>query len=870
MDGISQKTAIDTVDEINAVAKAAENVMLKAKGVTTAVSGGPALYITDAEWVSGLTALGIVGVNSGNIAAVKQKIDDSTNDATGDGAAVSTVQKLNDLVKGAIALQVLKDYANATNGAGATAPTLTTYKDAGVKALSALTQISATLDMDDGAVLSALSTNNTTPVTSNAWLTALNSALDKLTTSSATSFSTNVQNMANSYYRILAEADGVVNTTTNTNVNSPKSSGGTSDDPLDTDYINIGAIVGTDSESIKLLNDYVGLSADTAVDTVDEINVIAKAAYNVMLEAVNGSGTGTGTVPAKYSETDNNAEWIAGLNTLMGLNTTTGVNVSNIGAFKTKIKNAGGAANVDTVSKLQGLLGAVRLQAFADDTGTYYVTSATNTKNPTANPLPTLDDWAGFGINANTNLSNSAPVPINQATYWKTTNPTNGLMALNSALDKKITGAVSLTTLQDIVDSYGRILQEADGSRATNTDVSQVAVNTGKQTDQDIKPQDLINVGLDAGGSAGTGTGLNYLKTGDLLASSIGSLSSTAVDTVQELSTLAGYAENIMKQAVGTAVTYTDSEWVTALSSLGVVGASNSANYNNITAIKSAIAATGNSGTGVDTWDELQSIVSMVRMNDYAVSNTNYAATPTLADYQAISAVKGGNYTDLANKSSYLSSFNSVMDAKTGLDLSDSTKISTALTSVYDMVSAYTTILDSADGNINTPAFSSLVTRDVVFNKVLKDSSGADLVKAHGGISINISADKVGDLFADIVSGLDKSNANVNTLNGLSNLNTILSKIFDMAANAARPGSTLTSSDYKGLTQADLGTLGFKGLDNNAISTYNMTSTQLTQFCDSLIKGGPSAENGTAIDSYNEIQTILTYVIQQNQIYVIA
>ena len=77
---------------------------------------------------------------------------------------------------------------------------------------------------------------------------------------------------------------------------------------------------------------------------------------------------------------------------------------------------------VDTVSELMGLLGLVRLQLFTDDT------AAAGAKSVAT---PTLQDWSAVGLSANTSLTDATQVALNTATYWKTTNPSNGLNALN-------------------------------------------------------------------------------------------------------------------------------------------------------------------------------------------------------------------------------------------------------------------------------------------------------------------------------------------------------------------------------------------------------------------------------------------------------
>ena len=830
--GLSADAAVDTVDEINAAAKAAYNVMYQA-GMRDAVASGtaPAVYATDAEWVAGLTALGISGLNTNNIAAVKTVI------AAGhaDGTAVDTMQELKDLIKEPIALQVLKDYANATNGVGVTTiPTLATYKDIGIDAPTNLTATTR-IAVDDPSVLMWLGTGNATAVTSAVWLSALNTALDKL--DGTTLDKTTIQTMVNSYYRILAEADGVVNTTTNTQVST------SNNDPLASDYTNIGATVGN-PKSVDLLNDFVGLSADAAVDTVDEINAAAKAAYNVMVlaQVKNASGAldtiaaAGSSVPAIYSTTDGNAEWIAGLNTLLGLNTATGVNSNNIVVVKNAIAGTAslGTANdgveVDTVAKLHGYLSLVRLQNFTDDT------AAIGSKFMAT---PTLDDWNALGLTANTSLSDATRFSLNQAVYWKTANPTNGLAALNSALDTFAGSALgtfngsslSQTVAQDLVNSYGRILQEADGSRATNTDVSKV----GGLANSDAIEQDLINIGVKYAGTNGgvtsADTGIYYLRAGELLASSIGSLSSTAVDTVSELNALTDIAVNVMKQARGDAVSYTDdTQWVNALSSLGIIGA----NTSNMTAIKTAILNTADTGADVDSWDKLQALVSEVRLNDYAALNTGYTV-PLITDYQAVVAIQNGasHYSDA--KAAYLSYYNDAVNSQ-----------STATAgSVADMVTNYTALLDSADGNRGTSAapVSTATQAYTELNKIF-------------GISLNGAAEA--SLLEDIVSGLTVSN--ISTVKQLSDLATTVNKIIQVAGGTSQ---TFTRTEFTNLGLTDGNNHTFSEWNSSTGDYWVKTSTFAKFIANTPTNAWSIGGAGGAshVDTWQELQNLATQAV---------
>ncbi len=851
--GQSAKTAVDTVDELNVIAKAAYNVMLQA-GVNAGSASAPAAYTSDNEWVAGLTAMGITGVTTSSMTAIKALIaGTSTAGTANDGLEVDTVQEIKDLLKPLIAQQVLREYTD-TNGFS-TAPTLSTYADAGIKTFKSLTDtgISNRKNLNDSSTASGAE--------SNTFLTAaiLNTALDKLAGSSLTydaTYSGTVQKMVDSYYRILREADGkyagdgVTYTTLNpadTDVYNDSPSNATSDafnDPTLADYANIGITVadaisattyvatpsgnanaggGVGNETLDLLNDAIGRLVTTSVDTVAEIETLAITANDVMLLA-KGANTSA-------SQTDTNL--IAGLNNLLGLNSTNGVNTNNIAAMKDAIvATADTGLEVDTASELLSLLGLVRLQTFTDDG------AAIGAKTVAT---PTLNDWSVLNLTANTSLTDDTNItPLNTATYWKNTNPINGLNALNSALDTytstqlgTFNGSVmSNGILQAIVDSYGRILQEADGSRATDTDVSKISDITSPanlSSAKDVLEQDLINVGVKSGGVNGSGTGIFYSFTGELLASSIGSLASTAVDTVAELNNLVDIAENVMKQAEGGAgVSYTsDAQWVTALTSLGVTGATSS----NISAIKTAIDTAN--ATGVDTYDELQAIVSLVRVNDYAALSSGYAL-PTLADYQILTQEGAGNHAYTDAKSSYLNAYNDAINFKPSVK--DATE-------VENMVVAYNLILDSADGN-----------------RAATTSEARVSDYANFGVTVNrystVTAETTATTLDNIISGLNIGN--VDTVAEVQMLESIVGKIMLMAANTKKTNETVGVGDYVGLSQTDLGLLGLKGSDNGLASSYNVTGAALARFNSFVIY---SDDMGAGVNDFTKLQTLLNNAI---------
>jgi hypothetical protein len=815
--GFSNKTAVDTVVEIDAAARAAENIMLKAKGLTAGVSGGPALYTTDTDWVKGLTDLGITGITTRNIAAVRQALDDSTDNASGDGSSLNTVQKINDLLKAVIALQALKDYANANNGAGATAPSLITYKDAGVKTLVSLTEGvgAGTADVDAGAVTAAMGST---------WLQALNSALDKQL-GDATLTLAKLRLMAESYYRILSEADGEVNTTKNTDVNG----GGdlANDDPTASDYGNIGAVVGATLKSLALLNDFVGLSAKTAVDTVAEIDAAARAAENIMLRAKGAVMSAAGG-PTVYATDD---EWVAGL-TALGIN---GVTTSNIAAIKQALDSstddlAGDGALLDTVAEVQAQVSLVRLKAYTDDVQPIESKAA---------PSPTLADWSAIGVKARDSLSDAA------ATQDLKASNTN-LNAINSALDKWASTPhlqdliTAKSTLQGVLDAYARFLAEADGSRT-------IDVNVHSSAGQDPSLQDYENV---MGGAAN----LSTLTTGvdakwlDLINDCIGGLSSSAVDTATDIEALIKVAANVMNQAVGTGWSYTtNSEWVTALGSLGITGLSTMSDVQRDT-VEASILSINNSAE-IDSWSELQGMVNLVRINEYAASNANPA--PSFSDYQAFFDYGVAGKTDLpTNNSNYTIAFNDAVNNK------PSNSFTAA--EVKALVNGYAAILAEANSADLDQQIYDPVAQDYLAVGVgagLDQQAAVRLMLGdannNGSIDGAESSSAFANLLTDVVA--NKAVSNVDSLAELNALAAIVTKIRELEA---KPTGNTTYTDITGglLSTTDLSSLG---LSISPLIDSRFSSTVQQNRLNAVYNGIIGAADPTSVDSISELQNLI-------------
>lgn len=197
---------------------------------------------------------------------------------------------------------------------------------------------------------------------------------------------------------------------------------------------------------------------------------------------------------------------------------------------------------------------------------------------------------------------------------------------------------------------------------------------------------------------------------------------------------------------------------------------------------------------------------------------------------------------------SYLSAFNTVIAGWDSLAHATADQISSSRSTVSKMVKSYAAILSSADGVSTGPLFGSSGERDEMLNDVL--GAGVVVIHSNDAGTKQITANTFGDAFADIISRLP--NANVSTVNQLIQLNNSLSKIFDIACEKLTPTSA-------GLTQTDLALLGFvtPGGKSPNDASYGLTNTELTYFCNALRNSGPLVEDGTAINSYVEIQNFL-------------
>jgi hypothetical protein len=325
--------------------------------------------------------------------------------------------------------------------------------------------------------------------------------------------------------------------------------------PTAAQYALIGADIGLavkNPAALSLLNEVVSNLTTSAVDSIDEINALAV----VVGKVINVSSGASATISlADYA--------------LLGLpNSGPGaVTAFNLAAVTNSIASAGGQSKLDTYAKFGGLVtGVATIVSYADDN---------------SQAVPTLNQYLAAGITGVT---------------------TTSLGAINSAVDANTAGGVDTKVgLQAVVDSYNLILAEANGSAPDATP----GVNPSSGDYAAIG----ASIGLASGGiTSGSDLASSALA---LLDNAVAGLTTTQVDTIGEINTLASVVDKIMnlaKLGTGSAIP----AGAPSMSDLTLLGVNTTlANTPaEVNAILQALIDSTDSGSGINTILALQTIVN--------------------------------------------------------------------------------------------------------------------------------------------------------------------------------------------------------------------------------------------------------------------
>lgn len=488
-------TQVDSPTKLNNIATACDNLMKLAAG-TTGASVTPADLLALGLKINSQNA-GITSIQakafSDNLANLHTSLGKSGDVKNGDAVDTqSEVQALFSLQ----AMRSFNDDAAALDKKTQPAPGLSDYTNIGVKAYKHL---------NDTSDASRVNLDTLTFANGVQWQTTLNSALDTQVAGTALT-KTVLQTMVDAYYKILREA-GSTTTDTGVYVNDA------THDPQAKDYNAIGITQSDANKSalvagktLDLLNDAVGRSVATKVDTVAELQALQKAAENVMAVGA-GSGDGKATAGISYSSDNANAEWLAGFQTL-GVN---GVTANNVAAVRKALDTADSSNDgtaIDTVMELQAIVSLYLVNEHA--------------LNDVVNPAPTLADYQAIMVKQGGKLTD---VVTYDGSY---------LAAYNDAVKTKPTVANVDTFAQQIknmVLSFNTILNEADGDKTTDL------------TPTDPTKADFENVGVGNGVEdefqPGIQAVLNDANLVKLFADVVGAKSKDQVNSIKELNELA-------------------------------------------------------------------------------------------------------------------------------------------------------------------------------------------------------------------------------------------------------------------------------------------------------------------------------------------
>jgi hypothetical protein len=702
--------------------------------------------------------------------------------------------------------EVFNNYAKADTTGKVTAPTKANYVAVGV------TLPSLGNDVKEADVLDALNRvvnrQDKTQVVTQTQLQALADALKS------------------SYSVILAKANGATAEDTSARL------------PTVSDYANVGVTLGTVGKPVELMNSVLVELSTTQVDSPTKLNNIATACDNLMKLAA-------GTTGASVTPADLLALGLKINNQNAGITSIQAKAFSdNLANLHTSLGKSGDVKNgdaVDTQSEVQALFSLQAMRSFNDDA------AALDKKTQ---PAPGLSDYTNIGVKAYKNLtdtSDASRVNIDSLTFasgvnWQTT--------LNSALDTQVAGtALTKTVLQTMVDAYYKILREA-GSTTTDTGVYLNEAAKNPQAD------DYKAIGItqsDANKSA-----LVTGKTLDLLNDAVGRSVATKVDTVAELQALQKAAENVMAVGAGTGdgnasagISYSsdnaNAEWLQGFQALGVSGVTAS----NLAAVRKEIDMADNNsdGSAIDTVLELQEIVSMYLVNEYAVNDVVNPA-PTLADYQAIMVKQGGKLTDVVtHDGSYLTAYNDAVKAKPTVANVDTFNAQ----QIKNMVLSFNTILNEADGDKTTDLTPTDPTKADFENVGL--GNGVE-VNLQPGVQAVLNDANLVKLFADVVGAKIKDQ--VNSIKELNDLAVILSRIDQLVdqtptANSAQKDDT----NYNNIIGGRLTVKDFQDLGLDTSYLTNVSGTVQNNRINSVMDKFIALNDTSAIDNLLQLQSYI-------------
>ena len=411
--------------------------------------------------------------------------------------------------------------------------------------------------------------------------------------------------------------------------------------PTASDYTRIGVsgVTDNDTHTLRLLADVIDRKAFADIDTVYEVQALVDSVGDVLATAAGGSALTLDTLHA------------------LGF---TQVDASQLNDVVLAIQaTADDGSAVDTYAKLSSLITEklASIQQALQTIANYAQLNTLSAPNLPVGVAPSVTDYANAGVHG-----------VTQA----------NLDAINDALTTASVTEASVNTaleVQALVDAYTLVIRAADGQATAGVSLPSAA------------QYGLLGLtGLDP--SLNTSAPRTRLL-GDVLDRK----TFNDIDTVEKLQTLLNSVINVMNAAKGVSGLS-----VTQLQGLGISGVTD----DNVALVMRVLNATQDDGTEVDTFTELQNIISttvsqssaaLQVIQNYAENNTDAShpvgTAPTLLQYQQAGV--------LGLTSSHLAAINSALatQAVSGARVS-------SISNLQDVVNAYLSVFNMADGVDNT------------------------------------------------------------------------------------------------------------------------------------------------------------------------
>lgn len=582
---------------------------------------------------------------------------------------------------------------------------------------------------------------------------------------------------------------------------SHSSGGGAGVDPSATSLAKISAYAGSATAATPLASDYVDsgftnitvsnvAAINSAVnrvraDSAPKIQTVVTAYLKILAEA---NGTSDDTTPTDPLISDYQA---------LGIQLPNNPSSAHLSLLNDIVKNRI-TADVMSVAKLDGL---------SSITDKILLTAQGNILST---PL-TAADFNSIGL--------SDITASNVGAF---------LSAIDASADNG-SGVSNLTQLKAIDTAYLKILAEANGVKGDTTDLSKLA------TSDDFK---AIGASI---GKAGMTSDVQQSAALKLLNDVIDGQSSTAVDTVKEITDLAKTIEKVMN--ISKAVNTNDAQAfdlkLAELNALGLTGAT----ADNLTQVTEAIRLTqAADGSSLDALKKLQAAVDLGVVMAYAdtpAAGTVPHIAPTLNQYTSVGMPTLETVAHKAITSNNLSAVNSAVEALGSVDVNSSAKL-------QSIIDAYSKVLTQANGikadslDANKMTLADFTSIGALNNYDATTGAVGGSTHSKAATSTDPQHTAALKLLNDVIDG--RSATQVDTIAEINQLNILVDKVMDVAAGHT-PSSNITVNDL------------------NALGLNNVTNNNITKILANL-QANPSA-TGEAADTLSELQSFVSLAVVQ-------